>query len=82
MIRISRDPGQVRLEISDKGGGFPDSPHNVRPGVGIQGMQERVRQLGGEFELRSDSQGTAVIAIIPIQETDQAVEVPKSDFAL
>jgi signal transduction histidine kinase len=82
MIRISRDPGQVRLEISDKGSGFPDSPHQVRPGVGIQGMQERVRHLGGEFQIRSDSQGTAVIAVIPVQETDQAKEVPKSNFAL
>jgi len=36
-----------------------------RVGVGLRGMRERVRQLGGELEVRSDK-GTTVTAILPI----------------
>jgi len=33
--------------------------------VGIQGMGERVRQLGGHLEIESGSEGTRVTAIFP-----------------
>jgi signal transduction histidine kinase len=33
-----------------------------RGGVGIQGMRERVRQLGGELEIESGTVGTRVTA--------------------
>jgi signal transduction histidine kinase len=34
-------------------------------GIGIQGMRERVAQLGGKFEIRSGAQGTVVLAVLP-----------------
>jgi len=36
-----------------------------RAGVGIQGMGERVRQLGGHLEIESGSGGTRVTATFP-----------------
>ncbi len=36
-----------------------------RAGVGIQGMQERVRQLQGKFEIKSGQCGTTVIVVLP-----------------
>ena len=44
------------LEIRDQGRGIPANGKAERsepalPGVGIQGMRERVRQLGGNFEI-------------------------------
>jgi len=39
----------------------------MKRGVGIQGMQERMRQLGGRFGIRSGKGGTAVIAILPTE---------------
>jgi glucose-6-phosphate-specific signal transduction histidine kinase len=37
----------------------------MRAGVGIQGMQGRVRQLQGKFEIKSGQSGTTVIVILP-----------------
>jgi PAS domain S-box-containing protein len=65
-IRISRGEEQVRLEIQDRGKGIPagkQSPGDA--GVGIRGMRERVRQLGGKFEIRSSQEGTVVLAELP-----------------
>jgi signal transduction histidine kinase len=36
-------------------------------GVGLRGMQERVKAYGGEFEISSDAQDTIVRATIPIR---------------
>src|SRR5580700_3891254 len=71
-IRIRRDAGTVRLEISDKGGGVPPGlrPRNkemsVPVGVGIAGMRERLRQVGGQLEIESSDCGTTVRAIVPL----------------
>jgi PAS domain S-box-containing protein len=72
-IRISRDSQGVRAEVSDQGkgipgGGFPLSGP-AKPGVGIQGMRERVRQLGGQIEIRSGDPGTTIVANFPLRET-------------
>jgi signal transduction histidine kinase len=80
LVRIGRDAKQVKLEIKDKGSGFSATGKRIKTGVGIQGMQERVRQLQGDFEIRSDASGTVVIAAFPVQPRDQ-VE-PESNPAL
>jgi signal transduction histidine kinase len=41
-------------------------------GVGITGMRERVRELGGEFEIKSSAEGTIVKAVLPIGERSAA----------
>lgn len=61
-ILITSDPHDVRVEICDQGKGLPTP---IRPGVGIQGMGERVRQLGGHLEIESGNSGTRVTAIVP-----------------
>lgn len=35
-------------------------------GVGLSGMRERVNDLGGSFEIRSDRNGTAIMVSIPL----------------
>jgi signal transduction histidine kinase len=70
-IRISRGPREVRVEVRDQGKGISvpkqRSAGSMKRGVGIQGMQERMRQLGGRFGIRSGKGGTAVIAILPTE---------------
>jgi PAS domain S-box-containing protein len=61
-IVITRNADNVMIEIRDRGKGM-SMP--VRAGVGIQGMGERVRQLGGTLEIESGSGGTRVTAIFP-----------------
>ena len=71
-IRIRRDAGTVRLEISDEGGGLPpglrqgNKEMSVPVGVGIAGMRERLRQVGGQLEIESSDRGTTVRAIVPL----------------
>ncbi len=74
-IHLACDVEQVIIEVSDQGRGM--SPETIRAiearsgltGVGIAGMQERVRHLGGRLEIESIGQGTTVRAIIPRQYT-------------
>lgn len=70
-VRIMLDPGCVSIEVTDWGHGMPietrssiDSALHI--GVGLAGMEERVRNLGGCFSVHSDSSGTVVHAVIPL----------------
>jgi PAS domain S-box-containing protein len=60
-IAITRNVDHLKLEIRDRGKGM--STPMPRAGVGIQGMRERVRQLGGALEIESGEGGTRVTAI-------------------
>jgi signal transduction histidine kinase len=56
------------LEISDHGKGIaldgrPDLP--PKAGVGLEGMAERMRQLGGDLQMESGEHGTTIRASIP-----------------
>jgi signal transduction histidine kinase len=61
----------VIAEISDQGRGMPAQSLNRKTGsialfgVGIMGMQERVKQLGGHMEIESSDKGTTVRVILP-----------------
>jgi PAS domain S-box-containing protein len=70
-IRITRPDGQVRVEVADRGRGIPPKKQKAMDsggtaGVGIRGMRERARQLGGTLEINSGSQGTVIIARLPV----------------
>ena len=61
-IRITRSPTEIRVEVSDRGKGMP---REGKSGIGIQGMRERLRQIGGHLEIRSSRNGTSLTAILP-----------------
>ena len=63
-IVITRNMDHLKLEIRDRGKGM--STPMPRAGVGIQGMRERVRQLGGELQIESGKGGTRVTAIFAL----------------
>jgi PAS domain S-box-containing protein len=70
-ISIARLPNQLRLKVEDAGRGMsmPLSVHEkATPGVGISGMRERVRQLGGQMQIRSGNWGTAVEVLFSLEE--------------
>jgi len=70
-IRIDRD-ADLRLEISDRGRGVSGNVQKAKKdprfefGVGIPSMQERVKLIGGSFDLASSSRGTIVRVTIPL----------------
>jgi len=73
-IRVAQDAKQVRLEIADNGQGMSRERLNrllqgaAEVGVGIAGMRERFRELGGSLELRSTRKGTTVIVTTPMPQ--------------
>jgi len=40
--------------------------NGIHLGVGLSGMHERVRELGGKLKIKSDGAGTEVIVEMPI----------------
>lgn len=66
-IRLAPDAGRVEVEIVDTGK-WVQTPSEKQfvPGVGIMGMQERMRQLGGEFDIIPSPTGTTIRAIVPL----------------
>jgi signal transduction histidine kinase len=69
-IQLSRADDKVHVEIVDTGSGIsPERLHanRVVPGVGLMGIEERMRQFGGHVEIRSADNGTAVSASIPLR---------------
>jgi PAS domain S-box-containing protein len=69
-IALRRGPASVELEVADAGRGLP--PEGVdggsRPaGVGVLGMRERLRQLGGQLRIESGLSGVRVLAMLPLR---------------
>jgi len=70
-ICLRNSNGIVELEISDQGKGI--SPERLREmsaaqvGVGVRGMEERVRQFNGNLKIDSDANGTKVTVVLPVR---------------
>ena len=63
-ISVRSQPGQILLSVEDDGSGF--DPARVR-GLGLLGMEERVRHLGGRFEIDSrPGRGTSMRVVLPL----------------
>jgi two-component system, NarL family, sensor kinase len=71
-IHIFQSASKVHLEIVDHGkgvkAGTERSSYAGAPtlGVGIPGMRERIRQLGGQLEVEFSNEGTRVHASLPV----------------
>jgi CheY-like chemotaxis protein/two-component sensor histidine kinase len=78
-IRISAPVGHVRLEILDHGKGIQSVPRTAVDGVaalgvGIPGMRERLRQLGGQLEVDFGRSGTRVTATVPVKAAESQAQ--------
>lgn len=71
-ITVCRADSTLRMVIADQGRGIPsDLLEPTGPavvGVGIAGMRERVRQLGGTFSITSSPEGTAIHVSLPLAD--------------
>lgn len=71
-VRLWLEDGNIILEVKDRGKGAPPSVLEFANdalgtlGVGLRGMRERVRQLGGKLELSSTEKGMTVRAVVPV----------------
>jgi two-component system, NarL family, sensor kinase len=83
-IKIFAEGGQIQLEVIDHGRGIEAGAVPVlidgvaSLGVGIPGMRERLRQLGGQLEVDFGRHGTRVVATVPIKKPEAAIaELPE-----
>jgi len=65
---------ELMVQVSDEGKGISSENGNSNsahpnPGVGVSGMRERVRELGGKLEIQSNTNGTTVTAVLPLTKT-------------
>jgi len=71
-IRLMLDSTAITLEVQDAGLGMPEAFDSgnvsdpIMRGVGLGGMRERLRQLGGQLTILSSPNGTCVSATIPV----------------
>ena len=67
-VTIAQNSDKITVEIADDGHGF--DPERQR-GMGILGMEERVRRLGGTLTIDSaPGKGSTVDAELPLHKTD------------
>jgi PAS domain S-box-containing protein len=73
-IRLETRSNEVVLEIKDTGRGlraqnpFESTEDFHELGVGIPGMRQRLRLLGGRLEITSNGGGTSVSAFVPLND--------------
>jgi PAS domain S-box-containing protein len=69
-ICLTRSETALTMEITDLGRGIAAEQKReltgARAGVGVRGMQERVRQFGGTLQITSSNAGTKVVVNLPL----------------
>jgi PAS domain S-box-containing protein len=73
LVRLWRTPAEIKLEVKDEGRGINQEiqskiSSSASAGVGLRGMQERVRQIGGTLGIHSNGNGTSVLVSLPLTE--------------
>jgi signal transduction histidine kinase len=67
-VTVRREQGKVDVTVQDDGAGFDT---RFMRGLGLLGMEERTRRLGGYLKISSDpGRGTLVRAALPVAELD------------
>jgi|SRR5580704_8303199 two-component system NarL family sensor kinase len=72
-VSLQTAGNKIILRVSDYGHGMPPAVlQNFREdgaggGVGLAGMKERIREIGGQLEIKSSPAGTEIVAQVPVQ---------------
>jgi PAS domain S-box-containing protein len=78
-VKIFCRENEIVLEIRDQGRGLPGSSDGQsNAGVGIKGMQERLRPFGGTLRITSDGTGTLVQVVLPRASSSSLVADQKA----
>ncbi len=78
-IRVHRK-GAITLTIEDYGKGIPKKlldefrTTNLGTGVGLAGMRERVREIGGTLSITSEGSGTRVEVVVPLERAQESTQ--------
>lgn len=84
-VEVAVDRGIFLLRVSDEGRGMrAENLEQFRReipgkmGVGLRGMRERMRQLGGKIDVTSTPHGTIVIASVPLPSRSRRLPIASS----
>jgi PAS domain S-box-containing protein len=71
-VSVQREGEQLRIEVEDDGVGFLASQRGrgegMREGFGLFSIEERLRHLGGRFEVFSEpGKGVRAVLVVPLQ---------------
>ena len=69
-VSLVRANGQVSVTVRDDGKGMADQTMKFRTGtigIGLGGMRQRVKEFGGELQLRNANPGTLIEVTIPLK---------------
>jgi signal transduction histidine kinase len=73
-IRLAQNEAALTIEVEDSGKGMSLDERSTQLGVGLPGMKERLRSLGGRLQIQSNEPGTKLTAVIPLQPNDSLLE--------
>ena len=66
-VQFSANAIGIGLRISDRGRGFDPAMNNPAAGIGLIGMSERLRLVGGRLLVKSEAgRGTEILAEAPV----------------
>jgi signal transduction histidine kinase len=81
-VSITSDDGRVALHVIDNGRGFDLQRERAQLGHGLQNMDERARQVGGDFEVASSpGEGTTITVRLPAEAERAAPPAVRSPRA-
>lgn len=81
-VILAMKAGRLAATIRDDGKGMADGVAEFHPdkmGVGISGMRQRVKELGGNFQLVDGGPGAVVEVTIPLASADLIASTAQSD---
>jgi signal transduction histidine kinase len=66
-VELDANANRVSLRVSDEGKGFDTEATDPSAGIGLVGMTERLRLVGGRLSIRSEPmRGTEILAEVPL----------------
>ena len=67
LVTVQNDESMLRLTVQDNGRGLCATQLGSHASLGLLGMRERLRQVGGEFAITGDAEnGTRVLVSVPL----------------
>ena len=78
-VKLDLAGENVRLCVRDEGIGIAvdrqrELQKGSRGGVGLRGMRERVRQLGGDLQIHSNPRGTEIVVVLPSRHAERVAD--------
>ena len=72
-ISIREDGDSIRIEVEDDGIGFEPSKAGRNGGFGFFSVRERLRFLGGDFDVESEpGRGTRAVLVAPLKDSGES----------